>query len=91
MTIWMQEGYVVYECNQQCGCNMTCKNRVLQNGVHVKLEVFRTEEKVSVYKLPFHFICPVAYLTVLVHRDGDSEQVKQFSVAHLYVSTLERF
>uniref|UniRef100_A0A2P2KG46 Histone-lysine N-methyltransferase SUVR5-like isoform X2 n=1 Tax=Rhizophora mucronata TaxID=61149 RepID=A0A2P2KG46_RHIMU len=28
-----------------CSCNKTCPNRVLQNGIRVKLEVFKTENK----------------------------------------------
>ncbi|XP_022857934.1 histone-lysine N-methyltransferase, H3 lysine-36 specific-like [Olea europaea var. sylvestris] len=39
------EGYLVYECNQRCCCSQTCQNRVLQNGVQVKLEIFKTEKK----------------------------------------------
>lgn len=29
-----------------CRCNRTCPNRILQNGLRVKLEVFKTEKKV---------------------------------------------
>ncbi|XP_038700350.1 histone-lysine N-methyltransferase SUVR5 isoform X1 [Tripterygium wilfordii] len=43
--IILEEGYLVYECNQMCRCNRTCPNRILQNGVRVKLEVFKTENK----------------------------------------------
>ncbi|XP_061338628.1 histone-lysine N-methyltransferase SUVR5-like [Gastrolobium bilobum] len=43
--IILEEGYLVYECNHMCSCNKTCPNRTLQNGVRVKLEVFKTEEK----------------------------------------------
>ncbi|CAI9110041.1 OLC1v1010002C1 [Oldenlandia corymbosa var. corymbosa] len=43
--IILEEGYLVYECNQGCRCNKTCQNRVLQNGVRVKLEIFKTEKK----------------------------------------------
>ncbi|KAJ6736701.1 HISTONE-LYSINE N-METHYLTRANSFERASE SUVR5 [Salix viminalis] len=39
------EGYLVYECNSMCNCNKTCPNRVLQNGIRVKLEVFKTDNK----------------------------------------------
>ena len=43
----VQEGYLVYECNSMCSCNKTCPNRVLQNGIRVKLEVFKTDNKVT--------------------------------------------
>ncbi|TKY70507.1 Histone-lysine N-methyltransferase SUVR5 [Spatholobus suberectus] len=43
--IILEEGYLVYECNHMCRCNRSCPNRVLQNGVRVKLEVFKTEKK----------------------------------------------
>ncbi|XP_078441821.1 histone-lysine N-methyltransferase SUVR5 isoform X2 [Wolffia australiana] len=43
--ILVEEGCLVYECNSMCSCEKTCQNRVLQNGVQVKLEVFRTEKK----------------------------------------------
>ncbi|KAJ0754235.1 putative [histone H3]-lysine(4) N-trimethyltransferase transcription factor C2H2 family [Helianthus annuus] len=43
--IILEEGYLVYECNMYCSCNKYCPNRVLQNGVRVKLEVFKTEGK----------------------------------------------
>ncbi|KAM7251470.1 hypothetical protein ACFE04_023353 [Oxalis oulophora] len=41
----VEEGYLVYKCNSMCNGNKTCPNRVLQNGVQVKLEVFKTENK----------------------------------------------
>ncbi|KAL4314282.1 histone-lysine N-methyltransferase SUVR5 isoform X1 [Arachis ipaensis] len=43
--IILEEGYLVYECNRRCRCNKSCPNRILQNGVRVKLEVFKTENK----------------------------------------------
>jgi hypothetical protein len=43
----LQEGYLVYECNHMCSFSRTCPNRILQNGVRVKLEVFKTEKKVA--------------------------------------------
>lgn len=42
----LQEGRLVYECNLSCLCSKGCQNRVLQNGVHVKLEVYKTRHKV---------------------------------------------
>ncbi|XP_057416486.1 histone-lysine N-methyltransferase SUVR5-like isoform X2 [Lotus japonicus] len=43
--IILEEGYLVYECNNMSRCNKTCANRILQNGIRVKLEVFKTEKK----------------------------------------------
>lgn len=43
--IILEEGYLVYECNSMCKCDSSCCNRILQKGVQVKLEVFRTEKK----------------------------------------------
>ncbi|KAJ3669568.1 hypothetical protein LUZ60_011518 [Juncus effusus] len=41
----LQEGFPMYECNSSCKCDASCQNRVVQNGVHVKLEVFRSKSK----------------------------------------------
>ncbi|CAL5019127.1 unnamed protein product [Urochloa decumbens] len=43
--IILQEGYPIYECNSSCTCDSSCQNKVLQKGVLVKLELFRTENK----------------------------------------------
>ncbi|KAG9440863.1 hypothetical protein H6P81_021028 [Aristolochia fimbriata] len=43
--IILEEGYLVYECNSMCSCDRTCRNRVLQNGVQLKLEIFKTKKK----------------------------------------------
>lgn len=37
---------MVYECNSSCHCKDWCQNRVVQKGVHVKLEVFQSRHKV---------------------------------------------
>ncbi|AQK74071.1 histone-lysine N-methyltransferase SUVR5 isoform X4 [Zea mays] len=43
--IILQEGYPIYECNSSCTCDSSCRNKVLQKGLLVKLELFRTENK----------------------------------------------
>ncbi|CAN6280243.1 unnamed protein product [Urochloa humidicola] len=43
--IILQEGYPIYECNSSCTCDSSCQNKVLQKGLVVKLELFRTENK----------------------------------------------
>lgn len=35
----------VVECNSRCRCGPNCVNRELQKGLHVPLEVFKTEER----------------------------------------------
>ncbi|KAI3867379.1 hypothetical protein MKX03_036506 [Papaver bracteatum] len=42
--IILKEIYPVYESNSMCGCDKICRNRISQNGVKVKLEVFKTEK-----------------------------------------------
>lgn len=43
--IILQEGFPVYECNSLCTCDASCQNKVLQQGLLVKLELFSTENK----------------------------------------------
>ncbi|KAI3857244.1 hypothetical protein MKW92_032649 [Papaver armeniacum] len=43
--IILKEIYPVYECNSKCGCDKNCRNKIFQNGVKVKLEIFKTEIK----------------------------------------------
>ncbi|XP_051749523.1 histone-lysine N-methyltransferase EHMT1a isoform X1 [Ctenopharyngodon idella] len=33
----------LFECNHACSCWRTCRNRVIQNGLRMRLQVFRTE------------------------------------------------
>ncbi|XP_077519248.1 histone-lysine N-methyltransferase eggless-like isoform X2 [Amblyomma americanum] len=35
----------VYECNSQCHCSRRCFNRVVQNGLRSRLQVFKTEKR----------------------------------------------
>lgn len=64
----MQEGYLVYECNHMCSCNKTCPNRVLQNGIRVKLEVFKTKNKVVLSN--FHCFYYLMLTPLLVDIQG---------------------
>lgn len=43
--IILEEGFLVYECNSMCSCHKECPNRVLQKGVQVKIEVYKTKHK----------------------------------------------
>ncbi|XP_049521753.1 LOW QUALITY PROTEIN: histone-lysine N-methyltransferase SETDB1-like [Dermacentor silvarum] len=35
----------VYECNSQCHCSRRCYNRVVQNGLRARLQIFKTEKR----------------------------------------------
>ncbi|NXJ98410.1 SETMR methyltransferase, partial [Corythaixoides concolor] len=35
----------VFECNAMCRCGESCQNRVVQRGLQLRLEVFKTEKK----------------------------------------------
>uniref|UniRef100_A0A8D8RTQ3 Histone-lysine N-methyltransferase Su(Var)3-9 n=1 Tax=Cacopsylla melanoneura TaxID=428564 RepID=A0A8D8RTQ3_9HEMI len=36
------QGTPIYECNKNCKCNSTCRNRVIQLGTQVKLAIYKT-------------------------------------------------
>lgn len=39
---------MIFECNDVCGCNkMLCKNRIVQNGTKLPLQVFECDDKVK--------------------------------------------
>ncbi|XP_041664558.1 histone-lysine N-methyltransferase EHMT2 isoform X2 [Cheilinus undulatus] len=35
---------LIFECNMACSCFRTCKNRVVQAGIKVRLQLYRTEK-----------------------------------------------
>ncbi|XP_072421636.1 histone-lysine N-methyltransferase EHMT1 isoform X7 [Chiloscyllium punctatum] len=58
----MLEPPLIFECNHACGCWRTCKNRVVQNGIRVRLQIYRTNRMGwgvrSLQDIPKgHFIC----------------------------------
>uniref|UniRef100_T1IYR1 Histone-lysine N-methyltransferase n=1 Tax=Strigamia maritima TaxID=126957 RepID=T1IYR1_STRMM len=34
----------IYECNSRCSCSKRCQNRVVQNGLQLRLQVFKTDQ-----------------------------------------------
>lgn len=38
-------GTAIYECNSKCQCDSLCVNRVLQKGVTVLMEVYKTKNR----------------------------------------------
>ncbi|KAJ1910061.1 hypothetical protein IWQ60_010856 [Tieghemiomyces parasiticus] len=41
----IEPGYLIVECNSKCACGPECPNRVVQRGMQVKLEIFKTPHK----------------------------------------------
>ncbi|TKS78009.1 Histone-lysine N-methyltransferase EHMT1 [Collichthys lucidus] len=39
-----REPPVLFECNHACSCWRTCRNRVVQNGLRVRLQLFKTQK-----------------------------------------------
>ncbi|XP_072034491.1 histone-lysine N-methyltransferase SETDB1-B-like isoform X2 [Amphiura filiformis] len=35
----------IFECNKRCKCNQQCHNRVVQHGIKLRLQVFKTNKK----------------------------------------------
>jgi len=35
----------IFECNKNCRCDHRCTNRVVQNGISVRLQLFKTQQK----------------------------------------------
>ncbi|KAG1112178.1 hypothetical protein G6F42_014815 [Rhizopus arrhizus] len=41
----INQGTAIYECNQSCECGNRCKNRVVQRGRKIPLQVYKTKDK----------------------------------------------
>ncbi|KAI5207352.1 SET domain-containing protein [Aureobasidium subglaciale] len=52
-SFYLESRNVLYECNSRCRCGPNCKNRLVQKGRKIPLEVFRTSRR------GFGLRCPV--------------------------------
>ena len=89
-----QEGYLVYECNSLCTCSELCQNRVLQKGVQVKLEVYKTRHKViesPFILLSYRDSLPSQIFLLFDCRDGQWGLQSIFHGELLYANTLGKF
>ncbi|XP_021368077.1 histone-lysine N-methyltransferase SETDB1-B-like isoform X3 [Mizuhopecten yessoensis] len=87
----------VYECNSRCKCDSRCYNRAAQNGLNVRLQVFKTEKKGwglrCLDDLPSGgFIC--IYAGQLLTEQGANEDGQQYGDEYLaeldYMEVVER-
>lgn len=44
-TLLVEQGSPIYECNSACGCPKECRNRIVQRGRTVPLQIFKTKHK----------------------------------------------
>lgn len=88
----------VYECNSRCKCSSSCVNRVVQEGLKVQLQVFKTERRGwgirSLNDIPQGmFIC--IYAGQLLTEQGANEDGNQFGDEYLaeldHIEVVERF
>ena len=42
---YLKARHHIYECNQLCNCESNCKNRVVQHGRTVPLQIFKTKNR----------------------------------------------
>lgn len=42
---YLNSRHHIYECNKNCNCRDNCKNKVVQHGRQVPLEIFKTENR----------------------------------------------
>lgn len=87
----------IYECNQKCKCSSQCLNRVVQNGLQLRLQVFKTEKRGwgirCLDDIPQGgFIC--IYAGQLLTEQGANEDGTQFGDEYLaeldYIEVVER-
>ncbi|KAF2761632.1 SET domain-containing protein [Pseudovirgaria hyperparasitica] len=45
VSFYLDSRHPIYECNQNCACGPGCKNRKVQHGRKVRLEIFKTETR----------------------------------------------
>ncbi|XP_053384935.1 histone-lysine N-methyltransferase SETDB1-like isoform X2 [Mercenaria mercenaria] len=87
----------VYECNSRCKCDKRCRNRVVQNGLSNRLQVFKTEKRGwglrCLDDIPKGgFIC--IYAGQLLTDQGANEDGQQYGDEYLaeldYIEVVER-
>ncbi|MCJ1469168.1 hypothetical protein MMC07_007801 [Pseudocyphellaria aurata] len=42
---YLNSRHHIYECNKNCNCRANCKNKVVQHGRQVRLEIFKTKDR----------------------------------------------
>lgn len=67
---YLQSRHHIYECNSNCNCLDNCKNKVVQHGRRIPLEIFKTETRgwgksfLSSSFASFHHMLTIARITL---------------------------
>ncbi|CAG9830658.1 unnamed protein product [Diabrotica balteata] len=88
----------IYECNSRCKCSSTCLNRVVQNPMSLKLQVFRTHNRGWGIRClndvpPGSFICIYAgtiHTEAMANVDGVAYGDEYFAELD-YIETVEKY
>uniref|UniRef100_A0A6P7FBF2 Histone-lysine N-methyltransferase eggless n=1 Tax=Diabrotica virgifera virgifera TaxID=50390 RepID=A0A6P7FBF2_DIAVI len=88
----------IYECNSRCKCSSTCLNRVVQNPMSLKLQVFRTHNRGWGIRClndvpPGSFICIYAgtiHTEAMANVDGVAFGDEYFAELD-YIETVEKY
>ncbi|XP_078348189.1 histone-lysine N-methyltransferase SETDB1-like isoform X2 [Oculina patagonica] len=76
----------IYECNRNCACASQCFNRVVQNGIQLRLQVFKTENRGwglrSLDDIPMGtFVC--TYAGQILNEDMANKEGRDFGDEYL--------
>lgn len=87
----------IYECNSMCKCGYSCQNRLVQKGLQVPLEVFKTSKKglgvCSLQKIEKgEFVCEYAGEILSRHEAIQRSQVQAEKVEDMnYIITAKEY
>jgi len=90
-----EEAVGIFECNRDCGCTFKCTNRVLQLGIQIRLQVFKTPQKAWGLRtldpvLSGTFVCE--YVGEVINTiEAMKRQVKYDSLGLNYLMVIKEF
>ncbi|KAJ6654591.1 hypothetical protein lerEdw1_006744 [Lerista edwardsae] len=89
----MSEPPLIFECNHACSCWRTCRNRVVQNGLRARLQLYRTKKMGwgvrSMQDIPSGtFVCE--YVGELI-SDSEADDGELYCIDARFYGNISRF
>ncbi|KAH7928775.1 SET domain-containing protein, partial [Leucogyrophana mollusca] len=89
-------GYPIFECNQFCGCDEDCPNRVVQNGRQCVISINNTKEKgwgvfAGPKKIPKGTYIGIYAGELLTEKEGDDRGVYYNKFGRTYLFYIDYF